>query len=213
MYLNVRLIVELTKLLLAASSSVPEVAIRRHLEGFEGFAGIVGFVDGNRALKRFVQEFRPDAETVKAQTPLSARKAMAAFDHLILLWDGDDLASLLFEARFQKKKTKLITIQVTRVVNKKKTNDYDVYIGRGSPWGNPYAIGNGEGPDRAEVIERYKTYFEEKIASDEGFKKGVLAMRGLRLACFCKPEACHGDVIAGYLDRLPDEPEGTDASQ
>jgi hypothetical protein len=43
-------------------------------------------------------------------------------------------------------------------------------------------------------------YFEQKVSSDPAYRKGLFAMKGMRLACFCKPDACHGDVIAEYLD-------------
>lgn len=201
------------KILIGASSSIPERAIRRHLSDFPSSGdGGISYVDGNPALRRVIQEFWPTASAVSAKSPVASRKAIANISHLVLMWDGEDLSNLLFEARFQKKKTKLIPIQVTRVVNKKTTTDYDIYIGRGTPWGNPYAIGHGDGPDRAEVIERYKEFFSEKMSSDESFKNGILAMRGLRLACFCKPAACHGDVIAEYLDSLPDPSDNQESN-
>lgn len=85
----------------------------------------------------------------------------------------------------------------TRVVNLKK-DPYDVYIGRGSPFGNPYRIG----PDgnRADVIEKYRTYFEKKIKTNAVFKRQVEGLRGKILGCFCKPLACHGDIIVEYLE-------------
>lgn len=90
---------------------------------------------------------------------------------------------------------------MTKIVNKNLNENYDVYIGRGTLWGNPFVISREEdGPDRAEVIDQYKKYFADKLATDLAFKKGILGLRGLRLACHCKPEACHGDVIAAYLD-------------
>ena len=46
---------------------------------------------------------------------------------------------------------------ITKVVNI-KTKKYDVYIGRGSAWGNPYAIGIDG--DREEVIRKYQYDFE-----------------------------------------------------
>lgn len=195
-----------TKLLIGASASIPEPAIRHYLpEVPETWGGCISYVDGNPRLQRVMLEHWPTATAVSAKMPVAARNAVRDITHLILLWDGEDLSNLLFAARLHHIKTKLIPIQVTRVVNKKKTDDFDVYIGRGSPWGNPFAIGYGEGPDRAEVIEKYREYFTEKLATDESFKKGVLAMKGLRLACFCKPEACHGDVIAEYLNGLTSE--------
>lgn len=85
----------------------------------------------------------------------------------------------------------------TTVVNRTK-EDYDVYIGRGSDFGNPYRIG----PDgtREEVIVKYRDYFYQRIVYDEMFKKAVLNLRGKRLGCFCKPKDCHGDIIVEYLN-------------
>jgi hypothetical protein len=200
------------KLLIAASASIPEVIVRYQLSNIPNiFTEHVTFLEGNQGLRNYVREQSPQAIGISAKNPASFKKIIATHDHLILLWDGEDLTRLLFEGRLAKKKIKLIDIPVTRVVNKKLTNDFDVYIGRGTPWGNPFAIGHGEGPDRDEVIRLYRDYFEEKIKNDQNFKAGILAMKGLRLACFCKPQACHGDVIAEYLNRLPEStPEETE---
>ncbi len=35
-------------------------------------------------------------------------------------------------------------------------------------------------------------------------KEDVLALKGKTLGCHCKPAACHGDVIAEYLNVLDD---------
>lgn len=77
----------------------------------------------------------------------------------------------------------------------------DVYIGRGSPFGNPYVLG-ADG-DREEVIRLYRIYFHDKIARDPGFRVQVEALRGKRLGCHCSPLACHGDVILEYLAQAP----------
>lgn len=192
------------KLLIAASASIPEAIVRYHLSRIPiELAGEVAFIEGNQGLRSYVREKFPQATGVLSRNQSSFKKVITPYDHLVLLWDGDDLTRLLFEARLAHKKIKLIDVPVTRVVNKKLTNDFDVYIGRGTPWGNPFAIGHGEGPDRAEVISQYRDYFKDKIETDPKFKSGILAMKGLRLACFCKPEACHGDVIAEYLDKPP----------
>ena len=79
-----------------------------------------------------------------------------------------------------------------RVVNKYK-EEYDIYIGRGSLWGNPYVIGP-DGP-RPEVIEMYKMYIWKKIRSGEVTIQNLLALDGKRLGCFCSPKQCHGDVL------------------
>jgi hypothetical protein len=87
----------------------------------------------------------------------------------------------------------------TTVVNKYKSQ-FDVYIGRPSVYGNPFVIGRDG--DRKEVISKYKAYFDEMIEKAPVFKRDILKLRGKRIACFCSPLACHGDVIANYLNTL-----------
>jgi hypothetical protein len=89
---------------------------------------------------------------------------------------------------------------ITTVVNL-KIESYDAYIGRGSPFGNPFKI--GKDGDREEVIRKFKHYFVERL-KDQVFKKKLLELRGKRLGCYCAPLACHGDVIAGFLNKLDD---------
>ena len=69
-----------------------------------------------------------------------------------------------------------------------------IYIGRGSPWGNPYVI--GKDGDRAEVIEKYRVWAYQKWVEDQGYGVDWLEpLRGKDLVCFCAPLACHGDVL------------------
>jgi len=89
----------------------------------------------------------------------------------------------------------------TIVVNRKV--DYeDVYIGRGSPFGNKYII--GKDGNRQECIEKYKVWFYKRLKKPR-FKRAVEALRGRRLGCSCKPKACHGDIIVEYLERQENE--------
>jgi len=74
----------------------------------------------------------------------------------------------------------------------------EVYIGRGSPYGNPYMI--GPDGDRREVIRLYKIYFHARLDRDPEFASKVQALRGRVLGCHCSPRACHGDVILEYLN-------------
>ena len=84
-----------------------------------------------------------------------------------------------------------------RVVNKYK-EDYDVYIGRGSMWGNPFRI--GEHGTREEVVELYRKILWEQIKSGLVTKDDLTSLNGKRLGCFCKPQACHGDVIVRAVE-------------
>lgn len=84
-----------------------------------------------------------------------------------------------------------------KVVNKYK-EDYDVYIGRGSMWGNPFHI--GEHGTRDEVIELYKMHLWKQIKQGKITKEDLLELDGKRLGCFCKPQACHGDIIVKAVE-------------
>lgn len=83
----------------------------------------------------------------------------------------------------------------------------DYYIGRRGRgfdgyFGNPYTIPSDG--DRAEVIDKYSEWFHLRIGQDATFRHRVHLLRGKRLLCFCAPQACHGDVIADYLNGRPD---------
>lgn len=80
-----------------------------------------------------------------------------------------------------------------RVVNKKQTKAYDVYIGRGSKWGNPFKI--GEHGDRDEVIRKYEDY----IRNSPELLEALPELKGKVLGCWCRPKACHGDVLIKLL--------------
>jgi hypothetical protein len=88
--------------------------------------------------------------------------------------------------------------RITKVVNKKSGEKFDVYIGRPSVFGNPYVA--GKDGTRDEVIEKYRLYLHERIKTDAKFKAQVDGLKGLRLGCFCAPAHCHGDVLVEYLD-------------
>lgn len=65
-----------------------------------------------------------------------------------------------------------------------------IYIGRGSPYGNPYVM--GKDGDRDEVVRMYEEYVERYPE----FRQLIAdALRGKDLVCFCAPKPCHGDVL------------------
>jgi len=85
----------------------------------------------------------------------------------------------------------------TKVVNLKHSK-YDVFIGRPGDFGNPYPL--WEEKKRESCIESYRRYFLNKMNKDPEFRHKVLALKGKRLGCYCKPKLCHGDIIAEYLE-------------
>ncbi len=81
-----------------------------------------------------------------------------------------------------------------KVVHCKQEN-YDVYIGRPSKWGNPFSI--GKDGTRKEVIKKYRNY----ILSNKKLMNELHELEGKVLGCWCKPRACHGDVLIELLDK------------
>lgn len=65
-----------------------------------------------------------------------------------------------------------------------------VYIGRGSPYGNPFKI--GEDGTRLEVIEKFRQYAFNNM---ELLGRVRAELPGKDLVCFCAPKKCHGDVL------------------
>lgn len=83
----------------------------------------------------------------------------------------------------------------TPVVNKHHKVPFSVYIGRGSEWGNPYPIENG---NRQEVIRLYEDY----LRGNKKLLAKVGSLHGETLGCFCSPSVCHGDVLAAFADSI-----------
>jgi hypothetical protein len=96
-----------------------------------------------------------------------------------------------------------VDLKITKVSNKDLGGSYDVYIGRGTLWGNPYQMGK-EGT-RDEVIAKFAYDFERRFLKlPEKFDENIEKLRGKTLGCHCKPAPCHGDIIANYLNSQDD---------
>lgn len=93
-------------------------------------------------------------------------------------------------------------IKVIHIRDKKGTHN-EVYIGRGSLFGNKYRI--GEDGNRDEVIQKFRAYFSKRLSQDSDFREQVEKLRDKTLVCFCKPKPCHGDVIVKWLDNQEKE--------
>ena len=81
----------------------------------------------------------------------------------------------------------------TLVVHCRKSK-FDVYIGRPSKWGNPFKIKKGE--SREAVLNKYRKW----LASQPELLSTLNELKGKTLGCWCKPESCHGDILAELAD-------------
>lgn len=73
---------------------------------------------------------------------------------------------------------------------------YDVYIGRPSRWGNPFPLAHGG--NRKECIDNYRRW----LMTQPELLKALPELKNRILGCWCKPRACHGDVLAELADKL-----------
>jgi len=85
-----------------------------------------------------------------------------------------------------------------KVVNL-KNEKYTHYIGRGSIFGNPFKIGTDG--NRKQVMEEYEQCLRKQIAEFRENRNIKLPKyiynlpEDAILGCYCKPKACHGDII------------------
>jgi len=94
---------------------------------------------------------------------------------------------------------------MTRVVNKYKEN-YDIYIGRGSIWGNPYShMPNTLAEFKVETREEAVSKYEEYLLSKPELMAKLSELKEKTLGCFCKPKSCHGDILVKYINMLPEK--------
>jgi Domain of unknown function (DUF4326) len=89
----------------------------------------------------------------------------------------------------------------TRIVNKYKER-FDVYIGRGSKWGNEFVIekdnkGKEIPGSRERVINQYREYIMNR---PDLLRLIPVELKDKTLGCFCKPKPCHGDVLVELAD-------------
>ena len=76
----------------------------------------------------------------------------------------------------------------------------DIYIGRGSKWGNPFKI--GEHGNREQVIKLYEEYL-----NNSDLLRDLKQLKGKNLVCFCSPKPCHGDILLRKLGEAQASPK------
>lgn len=67
-----------------------------------------------------------------------------------------------------------------------------------SIFANPYKVGSDG--TREEVIQKYETYIRGRLQSEPALVEQLRSMKGKTLGCWCKPEACHGDVLLRLMN-------------
>lgn len=85
----------------------------------------------------------------------------------------------------------------TLIVNRMR-EPHEVYIGRGTIWGNPYSV---EEFGRVKCIQLYREYIQHAIDTQpENILPELQKLKGKVLGCWCKPKMCHGDVLIEFIE-------------
>jgi uncharacterized phage-like protein YoqJ len=97
-------------------------------------------------------------------------------------------------------------VQMKTTVVNRKAETFDVYIGRGSKWGNPFSHKTGTKAEfvvasRDEAVESYR----EWIQTQPHLLNSLHELKGRVLGCYCKPARCHGDILAELADQVEEE--------
>ena len=97
---------------------------------------------------------------------------------------------------------KVNIINLYTVVDRKKwsNGDDNVFVGRGSKWGNPFLL--AEHKNREEVVRLFK----EHLLYDKRFKQlknSISELKGKVLGCWCAPSLCHAEVLHHLAGNCP----------
>jgi hypothetical protein len=109
---------------------------------------------------------------------------------------------------------KTLTTKVINIRNQRHIAE-EIYIGRaghgadgyfGNPvrMNQPCPICHETHTERGTTLICFETYLRERLRLDTEFKNNFMELYGATLVCFCKPKACHGDIIARILEEMHD---------
>lgn len=85
---------------------------------------------------------------------------------------------------------------ITKVVNRHKSS-FDIYIGRGTTFGNPFKLEDCNG--RTDCLDKYERYITNRLANEPELVDELMKLNGKVLGCSCKPKQCHGDVLVKLI--------------
>lgn len=141
-------------------------------------------------------------------TMVSQIFSSATLDYLIVFCDE---YSLTEEDRYilekmDRSRVRVIHTPITRVVNLNRlpkgiSGEEFSYIGRGTPFGNPYSV-RTEGSKEI-AISKFSYDFERGLLRRGDEKElAIVRLLGKFIACSCYPLRCHGEVISLYLNSI-----------
>jgi len=91
-------------------------------------------------------------------------------------------------------------------LRKERMLEGDVLVDRRTIFGNPFKLQAGMAP--GSTIAAFEDYARKRVATDHLYRQMVRNLHGRRLFCWCKPNPCHGDVLARLAEELQCSPAG-----
>jgi len=94
-----------------------------------------------------------------------------------------------------------------------RVSKYSIYIGRAGKgkdgyFGSPIVM-HKPCPECGKIHRTnestllcYRKYVVRRVNTDSQFREKVKNLKNETLGCFCKPKACHGDVLVSLIDVL-----------
>ena len=87
-----------------------------------------------------------------------------------------------------------------------KQSDRNVYIGRGSDWGNPYShLPVSAAVYKTETVEEAIECYRKYLLTRPDLLSRIHEFQGKRLGCWCYPKQCHGNVLLELIWKIVKE--------
>lgn len=88
-----------------------------------------------------------------------------------------------------------------KVVN--MCDDYDIYVGRPSKFGNPYShLDISIAQFKVKNIDEALYKYEEYLLSNSELYNSLYELKYKKIACWCKTKKCHAYILKKYVDKL-----------
>src|SRR5690348_16269452 len=105
---------------------------------------------------------------------------------------------------------------MTKVINRRNSHEHAVDIGRKRTkfhWGNPAShldkdtLATIKVKTREDAVTYFRDWIDGKYPNVEPERRewilsNLHLLKNKTLACWCKPLACHGDILAEMADKL-----------
>lgn len=82
------------------------------------------------------------------------------------------------------------------------SQEYDYYVGRGTPWGNPFSSNPASAADyvvhdKQTAVQLYMNHFRTNY---ELQLMAIELLTGKRIACYCGEPPCHAQFLADFVN-------------